>query len=255
MIEYYIDGSTKDKMVGAGVVKVNEFGFIEKHHFKAEHINPTSNLAEGYALEKTFEMIKKDDIGKNEIIDIYTDCKSLYTSLLHNENKKFNNSNFFIKEETNYYFQHIRNLFIELNSRHSDYPVYHCIKTCTARPLIKIYFKDQLEDKKYLQAAHLLSREYIKEETKVNQVELKAVKENNKWVIVKEDDQQVLAENKRPLIALSDALTQKDTHGKRIILCSTLAAILKCTNKEKLSNESIKSAIKIIENHKLVVSS
>ena len=36
MIEYYIDGSTKDHMIGVGIVKVNEFGFIEKHHFNVE---------------------------------------------------------------------------------------------------------------------------------------------------------------------------------------------------------------------------
>ena len=61
MIEYYIDGSTKDHMIGVGIVKVNEFGFIEKHHFNVEHINPSSNLAEGYALEKTFELIKESE--------------------------------------------------------------------------------------------------------------------------------------------------------------------------------------------------
>lgn len=46
MIEYYIDGSTKENMIGVGIVKVNEFGFIEKRHFNVEHIKPSSNIAE-----------------------------------------------------------------------------------------------------------------------------------------------------------------------------------------------------------------
>lgn len=65
MIEYYIDGSMKDNIVGAGFVKINEFGFIEKHHFNLGHINPSSNIAECYCLEKTFEMLKEKDIHKN----------------------------------------------------------------------------------------------------------------------------------------------------------------------------------------------
>lgn len=58
VIEYYIDGSAKESTIGAGIVKINEYGFIEKHHFTIEHVNPTSQIAEGYALQKAFEMIR-----------------------------------------------------------------------------------------------------------------------------------------------------------------------------------------------------
>lgn len=239
-------------MIGAGIVKVNEFGFIEKHHFNVEHNNPSSSIAEGYALEKTLEIIRGNDLHKNEIIDIYTDNQKLHSTLLYNENTEFTRSNFFAKQESNNYFLHIRNLYLELISRHSDYPIYHCNKTNQARPLIKINFKDEAKDKKYLQDAHSLSRNYIKEEKKPSRVELKAVKENNVWHIVK-DNKGVVAENKRPLIALSDALKQTDAHIKQIKLCDKLETILKSTNKNKLSNESMKSSIKIIENHKLLI--
>ncbi|WP_318502871.1 hypothetical protein [Bacillus sp. T3] len=125
MIEYYIDGSTKDQMIGVGIVKVNEYGFIEKYHFNVEHINPSSNIAEGYSLEKTFEMIKQNDLHKNELIDIYTDCQKLHQILLYNGKIEFSNSQYFAKQEANQYFQHIRNLYIDLISQFSNYPLYH----------------------------------------------------------------------------------------------------------------------------------
>ncbi|AGK53727.1 hypothetical protein [Bacillus sp. 1NLA3E] len=95
-----------------------------------------------------------------------------------------------------------------------------------------MYFKDDVKDKKYLQYAHDLSRNYIKEEVKPNpskvelkakpsKVELKAIKEKNKWCIVK-DNKDVVAENNRPLITLSEALKQTDTHIKQVKLCHTL---------------------------------
>jgi ribonuclease HI len=104
LIEYYIDGSTKENMIGAGIVKVNEFGFLEKYHYNVEHINPSSTIAEGYSLEKSFEMIKNDDLHKYEIIDIYTDCQKLYQSFQYNVNIEFNRSSFFTKQESNKYF-------------------------------------------------------------------------------------------------------------------------------------------------------
>jgi hypothetical protein len=252
MIEYYIDDSTKDNMIGAGIVKVNEFGFLEKYHFNVEHVNPSSTIAEGYSLEKTFEMIKGNDINKKELINIYTDCQKLHHSFLYNVDVEFNRSNFFAKQESNIYFLHIRNLYLELISRYSQNPLFHCDKTNQARPLIKVYFKDVVNDKKYLQDAHLLSRHYIKEEVeKPLKIELKAVREKNTWFIVK-NNKDVVAENKRPLIALSDALRQTDAHNvKQIKLCDQLETILKCTNKNRLANESMKTAIKIIEKHKL----
>lgn len=250
MIEYYIDGSTKDTMIGVGVVKVNQFGFIEKHHFNAEHINPTSTIAEGYSLEKALQMIKETDIHKNELIDIYTDCKSLHHSLMYNENMEFNSGNFFVKQETNDYFKHIRNLYIELISKLSNHPIYHCDKTKQARPLIKIYFKDAVKDQKYLKDAHSLSRIYIKDE-EIN-LHLKAIRKNNKWYIVK-NNKDIVAENKRPLLALSDALKQTNGSIKHIKLCDSLETILKSTNKKNLTSESMKTAVKIIENHKLLI--
>jgi ribonuclease HI len=273
MIEYYMDGSTKEHMIGVGIVKVNEFGFIEKHHFKVEHLNPNSHFAEGYALEKALEMIKLNDLNKNEMINLYTDSQSLYHSFLYNGNIEFNRSPFFVKQESNSYFQHLRNLYISLVWRNSNYPVYHCAKTNQARPLIKLFFKDDVEDKKFLQEAHSLSRYYIKVEAKPvsveakpmkvdakpvsvkakpMKVELKAVKEKDKWCIVK-DNKDVIAENQRPLIALSEALKQTDAHIKQIKLCDGLKTILKNTNKNKLSKESMKTAIKIIEKHKLLI--
>lgn len=81
MIEYYIDGSAKDNRIGVGIVKVNEFGFIEKHHFNVEHINASSNLAEGFSLKKALELIKVTDFNKNELKNIYTDSKKLYMCL------------------------------------------------------------------------------------------------------------------------------------------------------------------------------
>jgi hypothetical protein len=239
-------------MIGVGIVKVTEFGFIEKHHFNVEHINPSSTIGEGYSLEKTFEMIKKNDINKNEIIDIFTDCQKLYHSFLYNQSIEFNSSNFFAKKETDHYFQHLRNLYYQLISRSSNYPLYHCIKTNQARPLIKIYFKDDVKDKKYLQDAHSLSRHYLKEEAKPTKVELKAIRKENMWSIVK-NNKFVVAENQRPLLALADALKQMDPQFNQIKLCDTLATFLKNTNKNKLSNESMKSAIKIIEKHKLLI--
>lgn len=252
MIEYYIDGSTKEHTIGVGIVRVNEFGFIEKHHFKNEHINPTSNIAEGFALEKTFDLLKENDIHKHEIINIYTDSLKIFQTLMYNENTEFTRGNFFVKQESNSYLQHLRSLYIALISRNAQYPLYYCDKTKAPRPLIKIFFKDQAVDKKYLQEAHSLSRTYIKEEPVPIKVEFKAVKENTKWVIVK-NNKDVVAENKRPIIALSDALKKTDAHTKQIKLCPQLETILKNTMKNKLSNDSMKSAIKTIEDYKSLI--
>jgi hypothetical protein len=250
MIEYYIDGSTKDHMIGVGIVKVTEFGFIEKHHFNIEHINPSSNIAEGYSLEKTFELIKETDINKHELIDIYTDSRNPHNSLTINTDVEFTRNNFFSKQESNSYFIFIRNLYLDIISKHSKSPLYFCDKTKRPRPLIKLYYKEDTQNKKYLQDAHTLSRNYIKEE--LVKMELKAIKEKDKWVIVK-DKKAVVAENKRPLIALSEALKQTNAFNKQIKLCDTLETLLKSTSKNKLSNESMKSAYKIIENHKLLI--
>lgn len=250
MIEYYIDGSMKDQMIGAGIVKVNEFGFIEKHHFNVEHINPTSTMAEGYSLEKTLEMIKECDIHKNEMINIYTDSQKLFQLMSYNPNTEFTRGNFFVKQETNNYFLHIRNLYIELISQYSKSAIYYCDKSKQPRPLIKVYFKDDTQHKKYLEDAHQLSRNYIKDE--LAKIELKAIKQKDKWVIVK-DKKDIVAENKRPLIALSEALKQTDAQNKQILLCDTLGTLLKNTSKNKLSNESVKSAFKFIESHKLLM--
>lgn len=251
MIEYYIDGSTKENMIGVGIVKVNEFGFIEKHHYNVEHISATSTIGEGYSLEKTLELIKKCDVHKNELIDIYTDCKKLVSLLRFNENISFNRNDFFVNQESNSYFQHIRNQFLELISRNSNSAIYHCAKTHQARPLIKVYFKDALEDKKYLNEAHRLSRQYIKEEAPAK-VELKAIRKNSKWYIVK-DNKETIAENKRPLIALSNALKLTETNTKQINLCERLQTILKSTSKNKLTSDAMKSAYKIIEDHRLLI--
>lgn len=255
MIEYYIDGSTKNHSIGVGIVKVNEYGFIEKYHFTAKHVNPTSNIAEAFSLEKAFELITKTDISKNELIDIYTDSQTLFLSLNCNTQTDFNNSDFFIKKEGNKYFQHIRKLYIELISKSSNSPIYHCIKTNQARPLIKVFFKDDLNDKKFLDDAHVLSRHYLKTKQtkpKLVKLELKAIREKDKWIIVK-DNKDVVAENKRPLIALSEALKQTDGINKQIKLCEKLETIIKSTDKNRLTNESMKSAIEIIENHKLLI--
>lgn len=253
MIEYFIDGSTKDNVIGAGIVKVNEFGFIEKHHFSVEHINPSSNIAEGYSLEKTLQMIKENDLNKNEIINIYTDNQKLFNLLLFNGEVEFNSRAFFTKQESNEYFQYIRNLYIEIISKFSKYPIYYCKKSNQPRPLIKIFYKDETDNKKYLQDAHSLSRKYIKEEVIPIKIELRAVKEKNMWYI--KDNKGVVAENKRILIALSEALQQSNAKNKQIKLCDNLERILKYTNKNKLSNESIKSAYKIIENNRGLISS
>jgi ribonuclease HI len=255
LIEYYIDGSTKNQTIGVGLVKVNEYGFIEKHHFTAEHVNPTSNIAEAFSLEKAFELIKNYDINKNELIDIYTDSQTLYHSLNYNLQTEFNKSDFFTKQELNKYFQHIRSLYIELISKSSSTPIYHCSKTNQARPLIKVFFKDDLDNKKYLEDAHVLSRYYLKTKQvkpKLVKLELKAIREKDKWIIVK-NNQDVVAENKRPLIALSEALKQIDVRHKQIKLCEKLETILKSTDKSRLTNESMKSAIEVIENHKLLI--
>lgn len=249
MIEYYIDGSTKEQMIGVGIVKVNEFGFIEKHHYNVEHINPSSNLAEGYSLEKTFELIERNDLNKNEIIDIYTDNRNLYNALTYNANVEFNRSNFFIKMESNHYFLHIRNIYVDLISRYSKSPIYFCEKTKRARPLIKVFYQDEAVHRQYLQDAHKLSRNYIKEEEA--KIELKALKEKDKWVIKNPND--VVAENKRPLIALAEALKQLQAQNKQIQVCDTIGTLLKNTNKNHLSNEAMKSAYNIIEKHKLLV--
>jgi hypothetical protein len=247
MIAYYIDGSTKDHVIGAGIVKVNEFGFIEKYHFKTEHINPTSQVAEGYSLEKTFEMIKNHDLSKNELIDIYTDCQQLFQSFLFNEKTEFNHSHFFTNQELNPYFRHLRSLYIQLVSKYSNSPLYYSEKTNHARPLIQLFFKDAAEDKKHLQAAHSLSRNYLKDEPIPAVVQLMAKNINNKWHIM--TDNQVASENKRPLIALSEALQKLDPRTNQIILCDELKRLLKSTSKNRITNDSMKSAMKTIEKY------
>ncbi len=247
MISYYIDGSTKDNLIGAGIVKVNEFGFIQKYHFNAEHINPTSQIAEGFSLEKTFELIQKHDLSKKELINIYTDCQPLLYSFLYNETAEFTHRHFFTNQASNPYFRHLRNLYIELISKISNYPLHYCNKTKHARPLIKIFFKEDAADQKFFQKAHSLSRNYLKEESSPVKVELKAENKNNKWYIIR--DNAVAAENKRPLIALSDALQQMDSRPNQIVLCDKLKMILKSTDKNRVANDSMKQAMKIIEKY------
>lgn len=263
VIEYFIDGSAKGNMVGAGIVKINEFGFIEKRHFTIEHVNPSSQIAEGYAFEMALDMISKTDIHKNELINIYSDCRQLITCVSFNSQTAFHRTDFFIRQETNGYFEHLRNSYKELIMKKSKSCIYHCAKSGEARPLIKVFFKDCAEDKKYLQAAHALSRNYLnKEELKITKVEmaipkmepkpkkveLKAVKKENEWHIVK--NKKTIAVHKRPLIALSEALVQPEVQNSSIKLCVYLENLLKSTSKNKLSQESLISAMKIIDKHK-----
>ncbi|WP_282019927.1 hypothetical protein [Planomicrobium okeanokoites] len=265
MIEYYLDGSAKGNMVGAGVVKINEYGFIEKSHFTSEHVNPSSQTAEGFALEKALGLIMETDIHKNELINIYTDCRQLINLMDFNQTLEFHHHEFFNRQEANNYFQYLREIYKELILRNSKSSIYHCAKTNTARPLIKVFFKDDADHKNYLQDAHKLSRTYIrKEEGKVEKVELttvvkevpkrkkvelKAVKKANSWHIVKNNGK-TIAVNKRPLIALSVALVQTKNPNQQIKLCLYLENLLKSTNKNKVNNESMLEAIKIIDEHK-----
>ncbi|WP_147535468.1 hypothetical protein [Bacillus marasmi] len=248
MIEYYIDGSTKDQMIGVGIVKVNEFGFIEKYHFKVEHVNPTSNLAEGYALERTLHMIKENDLHKHEMIDIYTDCQKLHRLFLSNENMEYNRNNYFEKQEANHYYQHIRRLYIELISYFSNYPLFHCEKTNHARPLIKIHFNHDT-NQKYHQYAHNLSRHYLKNESvPAPKVEFSAKRKDNTWYIVK-DNEEVVAENKRPILALADAIRPLDKQTQ-IKLCEVLSSFIKNTRQQKIQNSSLKASMSIINQRK-----
>lgn len=252
VIEYYIDGSAKGNTIGAGIVKINEYGFIEKRHFTTEHINPTSQIAEGYALERALEMIRENDIHKNEMIDLYTDCRELITCMTFNQHIEFHRSEFFSKQETNDYFQYLRDVYKELIIRKSKSCIYHCVKVNEARPLIKMFFKDDAQDKKYLQEAHMMSRKYIKkEETKVLKIELKAVRKDKTWHIIK-NNKEMIAVNKRPLIAFSEALMQPDIQNKEIKLCANLETLLKTTSNNKPSTEPMKIAMKTIEKYKKV---
>lgn len=273
VIEYYIDGSAKENTIGAGIVKINEYGFIEKHHFTIEHTNPASQIAEGYALEKSLEMIRENDIHKNELVNIYTDCKQLITCLAFNQHIEFHRSEFFSRQEMNGYFQYLRDVYKELIVKKSKSCIYHCIISNEARPLIKVFYKEDAENKNYLQEAHSMSRKYIKKEElkihkvdlkaapkaalksaakvepKIKKIDLKAVKKANSWHIVK-NNSKTIAVNKRPLIALSEALLQTKVQNHQIKLCVYLENLLKSTNKNKLSNESMISAFKIIDEHK-----
>lgn len=265
MIEYYIDGSAKDKTIGAGIVKINEFGFIEKRHFTAEHTNPSPQIAEGFAFEKAMEMISENDIHKNDVVNIYSDCRYLISSLQFNRHIEFHRSEFFIKQEANGYFLYLRDLYKDLIARNSKSCIYHCSKSNEARPLIKLFYKEDAENKNYLQDAHSMSRKYImkeepkikkvdlkatpKVEPKIKKINLKAVKKANSWHIVKNNGK-TIAENKRPLIALSEALMKTKAQNQQIKLCAYLENLLKSTNKNQLSNESMITAIKIIEERK-----
>lgn len=265
VIEYYIDGSAKENTVGAGIVKINEFGFIEKRHFTIEHMDPTSQIAEGYAFEKAMEMTRENDIHKNELINIYTDCRQLINCMAFNQQIEFHRSEFFSKQETNDYFQYLRDIYKELIVRKSKSCIYHCVRSNEARPLIKVFFKDDADNKNYLQEAHSLSRKYIKKEEpkikkvdskaapkvdqKLKKIELKAVKKENSWHIMKNNNK-TIAVNKRPLIALSEALIQSKVQNNQFKLCAYLENLLKSTNKNKLSNESMITAMKIIDKHK-----
>lgn len=265
MIEYYIDGSAKDRTIGAGIVRINEFGFMDKRHIAAEHTNPTPQIAEGFAFEKALEMIKENDIHKNELINVYSDCRHLISSLQFNQHFDFHQSEFFIKQETNDYFLYLRELYKELIARKSKSSIYHCSKSKEARPLIKVFYKEDADNRNYLQDAHSMSRQYIKQEeskvlnvvskapskveAKINKIDLKAVKKANSWHIVKNNGK-TIAVNKRPLIALSEALVQTKAQNQQIKLCAYLENLLKSTNKNQLSNESMISAIKIIDEHK-----
>lgn len=250
VIEYYIDGSAKEKTIGAGIVKINEYGFIEKRHFTIEHTNPSSQIAEGYSFEKALEMIAETDLHKNELINLYTDCRQLHNSLAFNPHIELHRSEFFIKQEPSTYFQYLKDIYRDLILRNSKSCIYHCEKTQQARPLIKLFYKDDAEDRHYLQEAHSMSRKYIKKEAqKVGKIELKAIKKANSWHILI-DNNKTIAVNKRPLIALSEALAQTDVHNKQIKLCVYLENLLKSTNKNKISNDSMISAMKIIDKHK-----
>lgn len=218
-----------------------------------EHTNPSSNIAEFYALEKALQVIKEDDLITHELIDIYTDSQKVFSTFTYHEHIEFTRNNFFEKQESNSYFQYVRNLFLQLVSKNSNAPMYFCEKTKKARPIIQVFFQDDLKDKKYLQEAHVLSRKYIQEEIVPEKVEIAAVKEKGQWQIVK-NQKEVIAKNKRPLIALSEALEQLDPHLHKVVLCGRLETILKATDKRKLTNASLKSAMKTIEKHKLVIS-
>ncbi|WP_318502869.1 hypothetical protein [Bacillus sp. T3] len=65
------------------------------------------------------------------------------------------------------------------------------------------------------------------------------------------NNNKVIAENKRPIIALAHALSQLDRKTNQIKLCHNLTTIVKNTKKTKLTNATMKSAMKIIEKYSL----
>lgn len=250
VIEYYIDGSAKQNTIGAGIVKINEYGFLDKRHFTIEHTNPSSQIAEGYSFEKALEMIAENDLNKNELIDLYTDCRELHNAMAFNAHIEIHGSGFFVLNEPSGYFQYLRDIYTALILRHSKSCIYHCAKTKQGRPLIKLFYKEHAEDKKYLQDAHSMSRKYIEiEEQKKAKIDLKAMKKDGSWHILM-NNKKTIGVNKRPLIALSEALTSTAVQNKHIKLCDYLENLLKSTIKNKVSNDGMISAMKIIDKHK-----
>ncbi len=76
-MQFILDGSQKGMVIGAGIVKVNSFGFIQNFSFTNYHINPNSCIAEIFAFEKALDLISEDLLLGEEVI-IYTDHTKVF---------------------------------------------------------------------------------------------------------------------------------------------------------------------------------
>lgn len=82
MLKFFIDGSSKGLVVGAGVVEVNEFGFMTTHQDHKLHPLAESGLGELFALNLAMDKVLSSDSAK---ISIFVDTFRIENLFKHED--------------------------------------------------------------------------------------------------------------------------------------------------------------------------
>lgn len=144
MKRYYIDGSSKGLGIGAGIVEVNQFNFMNTHEEHCMHPMASALIAEMFALEKTLELAIK---GSETYVFIIIDNHKV------NDYFKFivkNNELHFPLATNDAYVLHIRKRIVEFYQTRAD-----------AQLRIRLNNRQDAYTTTFINTAHSLSRNYI----------------------------------------------------------------------------------------------
>lgn len=243
-MKFFCDGSAKGMAIGAGIVRVDEHGFMKTYSFDTLHAHASASIAELFALEQALLLVR--ELAPPEPVTIYVDsqCSCHVTNYVYaNEQNEIT----FHQSLSDSYQNKIRSLFVEINQQVENMIIrdeHGC-----ARLWVEVR-KMTEQDAVYANIAHALSRTYLKtvdllftehakslkedlatSKKKVNgltarekSAELVIEKKKGIWIVQR--GMKVVGQNKNPISALHQAILHQYDKMRLPIIVSEKAVML-----------------------------